>query len=81
VAAFALKLKRQLLDHSGLFAPYNVLMYAFSAVRGRPFVERSQFAALDPLRDGWRGVRTRRRRRGSTPPMTWHKRGRRNVLP
>jgi beta-hydroxylase len=52
-----LKLKRQLLDHSGLFAPYNVLMYAFSAVRGRPFVERSQFAALDPLRDGWKGIR------------------------
>ncbi len=52
-----LRLKRQLLDHSGLFAPYNVLMYAFSAVRGRPFVERAQFAALDPLRDGWQGIR------------------------
>jgi beta-hydroxylase len=52
-----LRLRRQLFDHSGLFAPYNVLMYAFSAARGKPFVERSQFATLDPLRDGWQGIR------------------------
>jgi beta-hydroxylase len=52
-----LRLRRQLFDHSGLFAPYNVLMYAFSAVRGKPFVERAQFAALDPLRDGWQRIR------------------------
>jgi beta-hydroxylase len=48
---------RQLLDHSGFFAPYNVLMYAFSAARGKPFVERSQFGALDPLRDRWQAIR------------------------
>ncbi len=52
-----LRFGRQLLDHSGFFAPYNVFMYAFSAVRGKPFVERAQFAALDPLRDGWHSIR------------------------
>ena len=52
-----LRFGRQLFGHSGFFAPYNVLMYAFSAVHGRPFVERAQFAALDPLRDGWQGIR------------------------
>ena len=52
-----LRFGRQLLGHSGFFAPYNVLMYAFSAVHGKPFVERAQFAALDPLRDGWQGIR------------------------
>ena len=52
-----LRFGRQLLDHSGLFAPYNVLMYAFSAARGKPFVERSQFGALDPLRDRWQAIR------------------------
>ncbi len=48
---------RQLLDHSGLFAPYNVVMYAFSAVRSQPILDRSAFAHLDPLRDGWRTIR------------------------
>ena len=52
-----LRFGRQLLDHSGFFAPYNVLMYAFSAARGKPFVERSQFSALDPLRDRWQAIR------------------------
>jgi beta-hydroxylase len=52
-----LRLQRQLLDHSGLFAPYNVLMYAFSAVRSQPILDRSAFAHLDPLRDGWRAIR------------------------
>ena len=36
-----LKFSRQILDHSGIFAPYNVLMYAFSAVPAKP-IEMSQ---------------------------------------
>lgn len=52
-----LRFARQLLDHSGLFAPYNVLMYAFSAVRSQPILDRPAFAHLDPLRDGWQTIR------------------------
>ncbi|GAA0711446.1 aspartyl/asparaginyl beta-hydroxylase domain-containing protein [Dokdonella soli] len=52
-----LRFRRQLLDHSGLFAPYNVLMYAFSAVRAKPILDRPAFPQLDPMRDGWRAIR------------------------
>jgi beta-hydroxylase len=52
-----LPLKRQLLDHSGFFAPYNVLMYAFSAVPARPYLDRRAFAQLDPLRAQWQAIR------------------------
>ena len=52
-----LPLKRQLLDHSGFFAPYNVLMYALSAVPATPFPDRRAFPALDRLRDGWQAMR------------------------
>ncbi len=52
-----LPLKRQLLDHSGFFAPYNVLMYALSAVPATPFPDRRAFGALDRLRDGWQAMR------------------------
>jgi beta-hydroxylase len=52
-----LRLGRQLFDHSGIFAPYNVLMYAFSAVPSTAILERTAFAHLDPLRDGWRTIR------------------------
>lgn len=49
--------KRQLLDHSGFFAPYNVLLYLFSAVPARPYPDRSEFAYMDPVREQWRMVR------------------------
>jgi beta-hydroxylase len=52
-----LSFKRQLVDHSGIFAPYNVLMYAFSATPARPYLDRAAFAHLDALRDGWQGIR------------------------
>ena len=52
-----LRFARQLFDHSGLFAPYNVLMYAFSAVPSKPILDRPEFPELDELRDGWRGIR------------------------
>ena len=37
---------RQLTDHSTLFAPYNVLMYAFSKVGSNPFVDIAAFPEL-----------------------------------
>ncbi|MBN8728279.1 MAG: aspartyl/asparaginyl beta-hydroxylase domain-containing protein [Xanthomonadales bacterium] len=49
--------RRQAFDHSGFFAPYNVLMYAFSKVPNAPFPDRARFACLDPLRDNWQGIR------------------------
>ena len=52
-----LPFKRQLLDHSGFFAPYNVLMYLSSAVPARPFPDRRAFAHLDLLKDNWKGIR------------------------
>ena len=52
-----LPLKRQLTDHSGLFAPYNVFAYLFSAVPATPYPDRAAFAHLDPLRDNWQTIR------------------------
>jgi beta-hydroxylase len=52
-----LRFGRQLLDHSGFFAPYNVFMYAFSAVPARPYLDRSAFGHLDPLREQWQVIR------------------------
>lgn len=48
---------RQLTDHSTFFAPYNLLMYAFSAVPARPFLEVGGFPALAPLAEHWREIR------------------------
>lgn len=52
-----LRFDRQLVDHSALFAPYNLLMYAFSAVPARPILDRSGFPHLDALRDNWQVIR------------------------
>jgi len=52
-----LRFRKQLFDHSGFFAPYNVLMYALSRVPNAPFPGRDRFPHLDALRDGWRGIR------------------------
>jgi beta-hydroxylase len=48
---------RQLTDHSSLMAPYNALMYLFSAVPNRPYVEVERFPELDPLRAEWQVIR------------------------
>jgi beta-hydroxylase len=48
---------RQLTDHSSFTAPYNVLMYACSAVPGTPFVDVAAFPELAPLRENWRTLR------------------------
>jgi beta-hydroxylase len=52
-----LKFTRQLTDHSAVMAPYNVLMYMFSAVPRKPILDVNQFPELSVLRDNWRTIR------------------------
>ena len=52
-----LKWKRQLTDHSTLFAPINVLMYAFSAEPIAPFGEVERHPELLELRRNWQVIR------------------------
>ena len=52
-----LRFDRQLADHSALFAPYNLLMYAFSAVPARPILDRRGFPQLDLLQANWQSIR------------------------
>ena len=48
---------RQLTDHSSLMAPYNALMYLFSAVPNRPYVDVERFPELRRLRENWQAIR------------------------
>ena len=48
---------RQLTDHSTLLAPYNALMYLFSAVPNRPLLPTSDFPDLVKLRENWQTIR------------------------
>jgi len=48
---------RQVTDHSTFMAPYNALMYLFSAVPNRPYVEVSGFPELAPLAENWQTIR------------------------
>lgn len=48
---------RQLTDHSTLFAPINALLYAFSAVPNKPFLDVRAFPELDRLRENWQTIR------------------------
>ena len=48
---------RQLTDHSSLMAPYNALMYLFSAVPNRPYVDVARFPELAPLALHWQAIR------------------------
>jgi hypothetical protein len=41
----------QVFDHSGLLAPVNVFLYAFSAVPNKPYISQTHFPELDALRD------------------------------
>lgn len=52
------KFHRQLTDHSTIIAPYNAIMYAFSAVPNRPFIDLKAFPALAPLQAHWQEIRT-----------------------
>ena len=48
---------RQLSDHSTIMAPYNVLMYMFSAVPNRPILRLDSVPELTLLRDNWQVIR------------------------
>jgi beta-hydroxylase len=48
---------RQLADHSTLTAPYNALMYLFSAVPNRPVLPVKDLPELARLRDNWETIR------------------------
>jgi beta-hydroxylase len=48
---------RQLTDHSTIMAPYNVLMYLFSAVPNRPVLSPRDFPELTKLRENWQTIR------------------------
>lgn len=48
---------RQLFNHSSLLAPYNTLMYLFSAVPSRPLLSEKEFPELTPLSENWQMMR------------------------
>lgn len=48
---------RQFVNHSALFAPYNSLMYLFSGVPSKPYLDRSRFPELDVLKHNWQDIR------------------------
>src|SRR5262245_23755094 len=48
---------RQLTDHSTIVAPYNVLMYLFSAVPNKPMLPVSAVPDLAKLRENWQTIR------------------------
>lgn len=50
-------LARQLTDHSTVMAPYNALMYLFSAVPSRPFIDVAHFPELQLLQANWQLIR------------------------
>jgi beta-hydroxylase len=52
-----LPILRQIGNHSTLMAPYNMLMYAFSAVPVRPYLDQRDFPELDRLRYNWETIR------------------------
>src|SRR5688572_26584200 len=53
---------RQLFNHSSLLAPYNALMYLFSAVPARPLLTEREFPELAQLSANWQMMREEARR-------------------
>ena len=52
-----LRIARQLGDHSTYLAPYNVLMYAGSAVPNQPVIPVERFPELAKLSENWQTIR------------------------
>ncbi|HVS15804.1 MAG TPA: aspartyl/asparaginyl beta-hydroxylase domain-containing protein [Thermoanaerobaculia bacterium] len=52
-----LRFARQFTEHSGILAPYNSLMYLFSAVPKDPILPTGDFPELAPLRVNWQVIR------------------------
>jgi len=48
---------RQLTDHSTVIAPFNAIMYGFSAVPNQPYIDAARFPDLKPLQDHWQAIR------------------------
>src|ERR1700754_2953918 len=51
------KLRRLAADHANVLAPYNTLMYLFSAVRARPYADVSEFPELQLITAQWQSIR------------------------
>ena len=51
------KFVRQLTDHSTFVAPYNTLVYLFSAAPATPYQNLADYPDLAPLRDNWTVIR------------------------
>lgn len=56
------KFTRQLTDHSTLMAPYNALMYLFSAVPNTPVQDVNDFPELLKVRENWEMIRDEAKR-------------------
>lgn len=52
-----MRFTRQLFNHSTLLAPYNALMYLFSAVPSKPVLDPAAFPDLAPLAANWKMLR------------------------
>lgn len=52
-----LRFERQVTEHSGLFAPFNALIYLFSAIPKDPFLAPERFPQLGVLRENWEAIR------------------------
>ena len=52
-----LRITRQLGDHSTYLAPYNVLMYAGSAIPNEPVIPVERFPELSKLSENWETIR------------------------
>ncbi len=48
---------RQITDHSTFMAPYNALMYLFSAVPNKPFIDADSFPEMKKVTDNWQMIR------------------------
>jgi beta-hydroxylase len=51
------KASRLIADHANLLAPYNMLMYLFSAVRAKPYADVKQFPELQQVTSQWQMIR------------------------
>lgn len=51
------KFLRQLTDHSTFMAPINAIMYLFSAVPNKPYLDVSDFPELQVFKDNWETIR------------------------
>ena len=56
------KFARQLTDHSTFMAPYNALIYLFSAVKNNPVLDVKDFPDLNPLQQNWEAIREEARK-------------------